>query len=314
MSKFALFDSHCDTAYELWRRGEELDRSSCCVTLQQMRKFSSCGQFFAFCTYPGVKHKFSCEELLWQPYGYFMKQMEKHGDFIAVCTCGRDYDMTISEGKMAVFLSLEGAEGINCDPGQLQKLRDAGFTMVNLTWNEDNALAGCAATNGAGLTAEGKEFVRRAQELGIIIDVSHVSDRAFWDIMEISTKPIVASHSNSRLICDHSRNLTDEQFTAICESGGYVGINLYSLFLSKEDTASFEDVYAHISHFLSLGGAKHIALGGDLDGCDKLPVGFSGLEDYELLFSYLMQKGLSEEIIQNIFSNTIEEVVKLCTM
>ena len=185
--------------------------------------------------------------------------------------------------------------------------------MVNLTWNADNALAGASRHDGPGLSAQGKEFVRRAQRLGIIIDVSHISDRAFWDIMDITEKPVVASHSNSRKLCGHSRNLTDDQFKAICDCGGYAGINLYTAFLSEDRTADFETVYTHMDHFLQLGG-EHVALGGDLDGCESLPSGFTGIHDYEKLASFLECKGFSEETIQNIYCNTMKKVVTLCTM
>ena len=314
MSSYVVFDSHCDTAYEFWKRSEGFDRTSCCIGMNQMQHFSHYSQFFAFCTYAGLNMGFTCEELLWKPYGYFKKQLKKFEDLIFVCSNIEDYNKALQENKYAAFLSLEGAEGINCDPGRLEELRQCGFSMINLTWNADNPLAGCAAKNGGGLTEQGREFVRRAQELGIIIDVSHVSDEAFWDIMDITQKPVVASHSNSRVICEHPRNLTDDQFKHICQSGGYVGINLYTKFLTRKSKASFDDVFAHIEHFVELDGADHIALGGDLDGCDQLPEEYTGLKDYELLASYLESKGLTEQMLQNIYSNTIEEVVKLCTM
>ena len=115
-----------------------------------------------------------------------MRQLELHKDQVQLCTRGAEYDAAVGAGKCAAFLALEGAEGIACDPGRLEQLREAGVTMVNLTWNADNALAGASNHDGPGLSAQGREFVRRAQRLGIIIDVSHISDRAFWDIMDIT--------------------------------------------------------------------------------------------------------------------------------
>lgn len=313
MSKYTVFDSHCDTATELWSKGKTLENYSGHVSLPGMRTLSGCGQFFAFCTYGGIKTNWSYEQLLWEPYHYFMKQLETNKASVALCRTGAEFDETVENGKIAAFLALEGAEGISCDPGRLDELRAAGITMVNLTWNADNALAGCSFYDGPGLSVSGKEFVRRAQRLGIMIDVSHISDRAFWDIMDITEKPIVASHSNSRALCHHSRNLTDEQYLAICQSGGYVGINLYGAFLSETKDADFETVYTHMDHFLELGG-EHVALGGDLDGCEQLPCGFTGIQDYEKLASFLEQKGFAETVIQNIYSNTMKKVVTLCTM
>ena len=313
MSKYVVFDSHCDTASELWQRKQSLTETTCQVSLPQMERFSAAGQFFAFCTLGGIDTGWTCEQLFWEPYRYFRKQLEIFQDRIRLCTKGSDFDLAAAEGKRAAFLALEGAEGISCDPGGLEQLREAGVTMVNLTWNADNALAGASKHDGPGLSAQGKEFVRRAQRLDIIIDVSHISDRAFWDIMDIAEKPVVASHSNSRKLCGHSRNLTDDQFKAICDCGGYAGINLYTAFLSEDRTADFETVYTHMDHFLQLGG-EHVALGGDLDGCESLPSGFTGIHDYEKLASFLECKGFSEETIQNIYCNTMKKVVTLCTM
>lgn len=311
--KYTVFDSHCDTASELWRRGERLSRNTCHVSLERTAGFAGYGQFFAFCTLGGRDTGWTCEQLLWEPYRYFMRQLELHKDQVQLCTRGAEYDAAVGAGKCAAFLALEGAEGIACDPGRLEQLREAGVTMVNLTWNADNALAGASKHDGPGLSAQGREFVRRAQRLGIIIDVSHISDRAFWDIMDITEKPVVASHSNSRMLCGHSRNLTDEQFKAICDCGGYAGINLYSAFLRDDGKSELETVYMHMDHFLQLGG-EHVALGGDLDGCDSIPTGFTGVHDYEKLASFLENKGFSCETVQKIYSNTMKKVVTLCTM
>jgi membrane dipeptidase len=153
------------------------------------------------------------------------------------------------------------------------------------------------------LTDRGRAFVRRAQELGILIDVSHLSEKAFWDLVDITSAPIVASHSNSRAVCDHSRNLTDKQFKVICNLGGLVGLNLYGPFLNPSGKADFSDVKRHLDHFLALGGQHHLALGGDLDGCDSLPTGFTGIDNYNDLGRWLMQQGMEELTVNNIFNN-----------
>lgn len=313
MSRYVVFDSHCDTASELWRKGQSLTQTDCMVSLSQAEKFAGYGQFFAFCPLPGMTKESEYENLFWSPYRYFMALLEQHKDQITLCTNAEQYQTAISQHKTAAFLSLEGAEGICCDPGRVEELRQAGISMVNLTWNADNALAGCSHRNGPGLSKQGREFVRNAQKCGILVDVSHISDAAFWDLIDLTERPLVASHSNARALCGHSRNLTDEQYLAICRTGGYVGINLYSLFLSDDGQADLDTVYRHMDHFLTLGG-EHVALGGDLDGCDQLPVQFYGLRDYQALAYYLENRGYSEETIHNIFSKTMEKVVTLCTM
>ena len=185
--------------------------------------------------------------------------------------------------------------------------------MIAPAWNAQNALTGSCMTGG-GLTAQGKEFVRRAQKLGMILDVSHISEKAFWDLCDITEKPFVASHSNSRAICKHVRNLTDEQFKALCEAGGTAGLNLYGAFLRDEGRPTLEDVWRHIGHFLELGGDGHIALGGDLDGCSVLPEGFAGVDSYAMLAQWLEDRKLPSSTIENIFSESLLKVVKQCTM
>ena len=241
---------------------------------------------------------------------YFQAQLFQYSARIQLCRTADDALAALSAGRCGAFLSIEGAESISCDPGLLDEAWAQGIRMITLTWNYRNALAGSCHT-GEGLSAQGREFARRAQKLGIILDVSHLSDRAFWDLCEISEKPIVSSHSNSRAVCANPRNLTDEQFQAICRLGGTAGLNLYSLFLSDRP-ATFEDIYRHLDHFLSLGGDGHVALGGDLDGCDELPAGFASLDSYSALWRFLEGKGYSEKALTSLFSGALLDVLRKC--
>ena len=155
---------------------------------------------------------------------------------------------------------------------------------------------------GGGLTDRGREYVREAQRLGMLVDVSHISDEGFWDIMEITNAPVIATHSNSRAVCAHSRNLTDDMFRAICQTGGVAGINQYASFLGEHPT--LDTVCDHVFHFMELDPeGTHIALGGDSDGCSRLAAGFTGIESYPSLADRLMERGLTQENIQNIFWN-----------
>ena len=155
--------------------------------------------------------------------------------------------------------------------------------------------------------------MRKAQLLGMVIDVSHISDAGFWDIMEITGKPIIASHSNSRSVWNVRRNLTDEMYLAICKTNGTVGINLYSNFLGENPTV--DTVCNHIFHFLDLSGSdRHVSLGADFDGCECLPDGLSGVQDYPNLAERLLQRGLKEESVRNIFWNNALGVIDRCSM
>ena len=204
-------------------------------------------------------------------------------------------------GKMSAVLTIEGPAGFDFDPELLENLRQVGFQISTLGWNEKNSLTGSNVTGG-GLTDRGREYVREAQRLGMLVDVSHISDEGFWDIMEITNAPVIATHSNSRAVCAHSRNLTDDMFRAICQTGGVAGINQYASFLGEQPT--LDTVCDHVFHFMELDPeGTHIALGGDLDGCSSLAVGFTGIESYPSLADRLMERGLTQENIQNIFWN-----------
>ena len=302
-----VFDGHCDTPVELWRKQESLLRNTGAVCLERAEKLNGYLQFYAFCTCWQDGPARAAEHFS-AALPYFERELQKNADSISLCRSARDAEQAIQKGRCGAFLSVEGAEALGCDPARLQRAWERGVRMVTLTWNFQNALAGSCVT-GEGLSGQGREFAREAQRLGILLDVSHLSDRAFWDLCEISEKPIVASHSNSRAVCANRRNLTDEQFLALCRLGGTAGINLYGAFLT-EGAPTLDDVYRHIDRFLSLGGEGHVALGGDLDGCEELPEGFAGVDDYRALYAYLSGRGYPQSTLCSLFSGALLDVLK----
>lgn len=309
--KYRVFDGHCDTPVELWLRNAQLRKNDLAVSLEQARRFGGYAQFFAFCT-AWIENDLPHAEQYRHALDYFYAQLHENADAAALCRTAEEAERAMADGKAAAFLAIEGAEAIDCDPGRLDEAYEQGVRMVSLVWNVENSLTGSCLT-GSGLTQKGKDFFRRAQRLGMLVDVSHLSERGFWDMAELAERPIVASHSNSAAVCPHARNLTDEQFRALCQLGGLSGINLYSAFLT-EGKATFEDVRRHIDHFLELGGDGHIALGADLDGCETLPEGFSGLCGYEKLAEYLEKCGYSDGVMQRLFCDSWMRVVKVCTI
>ena len=311
MKEFLVFDGHCDTPMTLWEQRGELAENPGGTDLRRGRAFSGWAQFFAFCTcYAAGADRLPEEQILQDWYGYFMEQLGRSG--LPVCTNSAELQQSLARHRVACMLSLEGAEAIGCDPGRLELLGQMGFSAVMPTWNRENALAGSHAT-GQGLTARGREFVRRAQKLGIMVDVSHLSDQGFWDLCRVAERPVIASHSNSRAVCAHSRNLTDDMFRALCEMGGVVGLNFYAPFLA-EQSADFESIWRHLDHFLQCDGSdRHVGLGGDLDGCDVMARGMTGLESYPSLAEYLSAKGLSDESLRRIFWENMMGVYEVCT-
>lgn len=300
MNRIRFFDGHCDTAFELWCRGEQLAENTCHIDLGKASAFRAYAQAFAFCSYAGCSEGAPCtvEEMLTLPLKKLRQEVKRNADRIAFAATAEEVTALNENGKIAALLSVEGPEVIGCDPAMLAFLRAEGFVMTTLTWNADNALAGCHSSS-LGLSSRGEAFVKEAERLGILIDVSHLSEQAFWDLVRIARRPILASHSNCRALCEHTRNLTDDQLRAVAESGGTVGLNLYPPFLG--DNADYSVVQRHLEHMLRLCGEDHVAIGGDLDGCEELAGGFSGLSDFAGFYEFLRGQGYGEVLLNRIF-------------
>ena len=313
---FPVFDLHCDTALELLGRPDRAERSlrknNCHIDLERAGKLAGYCQCFACFTTPAMQEwmNVSPVTVFEKEIAVLQKNLCENRNVISQAFTAEDIETNFCKGKMSAVFTIEGPAGFGFDPSLLENLYQIGFRITSLGWNEKNPLAGSNVTGG-GLTDIGREYVKEAQRLGMIVDVSHISDEAFWDIMDITQAPIVATHSNARAVCDHSRNLTDEMFLEICKTGGVAGFNLYDAFVGEN--ADLDKVCDHFLHFMELDpDGKHIALGGDLDGCDTLPKGFSGVESYPDLADKLMRRGLSEESLYNIYWNNALGVMKRC--
>ena len=313
--KFPVCDRHCDTALALL--GEDLTefgslrKNQYHIDLERAKDLPGYVQCFACFTTPFMTqwHKKDPTVIFEKEIETVMREMYYNSDLISQIHTLADIDKNRKNGKMSAVLTIEGPAGFGFNPAMLENLHQIGFRITTLGWNEQNPLCGSHKTGG-GLTDLGREYVKEAQRLGMIIDVSHISDEAFWDIMEITEKPVIASHSNSRSICPVSRNLTDDMFRAICRSGGVAGFNMCAPFVGEDP--DLDTCAEHFIHFLELGGEKHIALGGDLDGCDVLPRGFDGVQDYPKLADKLLERGLSEAQVYDIFWNNAMEVMRRC--
>ncbi|MEA4965528.1 MAG: membrane dipeptidase [Oscillospiraceae bacterium] len=298
MKKIPYFDAHCDTLLRCRQNGWHLSENPGHVDLRRAGCFSAYAQFFAI-YYDSAVPLSGSHFAETAAYRALLMQ-ELAGQATQFCSSRRDVEAAAAAGKPAALLSVEGGELLDCDPANLETAADWGVQMLNLTWNHKNLLSGTNCQEPErGLSILGREFVREAQRLHILMDVSHVSERGFWDLCEITEQPIVASHSNSKAICDHSRNLTDEQFRAIAQSGGVAGLNLYANFIGGE--ADFPMLIRHLEHFLDLGGEDAVGLGGDLDGCETLCRGIGGIQDVPQLYAALEARGYGEALLHKIF-------------
>ncbi len=305
--KFPVFDFHCDTALKL--AGVEnapavrLRENRCHIDLTRAATLDGYAQCFACFTTPfmekwsGISPVTVFEKML----PALQSEFQANADLISQAYSVSDILRNQKNNKMSAILTLEGTAGIRYDASRLEDLYKTGFRIVSLGWNEQNPLTGSHVTGG-GLTDMGREFVREAQRLGYLVDVSHISDEGFYDIMKITEGPVIATHSNSRSIRGESRNLTDDMFRLICETGGVAGFNMCADFIGENPT--LDTACDHILHFLELDpSGKHIALGGDLDGIDHMPQGFSGVQSFPAFATALMGRGVDEQTVYNIFWN-----------
>lgn len=313
---FPVFDLHCDTALALL--GEDMNSAGSLrhnnlhIDLERARTLPGYAQCFACFTTPFMEqwHSISPITVFERELATIQREVAANSDLIAIAYSASQVEKNRENGKMSAILTIEGPAGFGFDPALLEDLHKIGFRITTLGWNEQNPLCGSHMTGG-GLTDQGREFVREAQRLGMLIDVSHISDEAFWDIMDITQAPVIATHSNSRAVCDVSRNLTDDMFRAIRETGGVAGFNQCESFVGEKP--DLDTVCDHFLHFMELDPeGKHIALGGDLDGCDELPDGFSGVQDYPALARRLLERGLDETTVHNIFWDNVIGVMSRC--
>ena len=310
----SVFDLHCDTALallgETHNEAGSLKQNTLHIDLERASKLEGYCQCFACFTTPMMTERSNLSPIVIfeRELATIQREVDKNKRKISIAYKMADVEANREKGKMSAILTIEGPAGFDFDPALLEDLHRIGFRISTLGWNESNVLTGSNVTGG-GLTDQGREYLREAQRLGILVDVSHISDEGFWDIMDCTQAPVIATHSNSRALCGHSRNLTDDMFRAICQTGGVAGINQYAQFLGENPT--LDTICDHIFHFLELDPTgKHIALGGDLDGCEELAQGFEGIQSYPSLAARLLERGLSQEMLQDIFWNSAINVLR----
>ncbi len=320
-----VFDAHCDTIMKVQETKCGLRKNNFHIDLTRGGRFSPYAQVFAVFTRPfegnltemnysqdwpsGVLTQMGGELL-----DLLISELEENSDILTLCKSAYDVKSAAENGRIAALIAIEGAELLDCDILRLRRAYNKGVRLVNLCWNFDNAL--CGASHGAkagGLTEKGAEFVRAMQDMGVAVDLSHASEKTFWDVAEIARRPIIAGHSDSKAICDNPRNLTDDQFRAIVGLHGIVGLNLYPSFLNESGKADIDDIIRHAEHYLELGGEKTVCLGGDLDGIECMPKGMSGIESYEIIYEAMLKRNYNEDLVRDIFYfnlfNVLERVL-----
>ena len=301
--KIPYFDAHCDTALRVYDMGLSLNKNKLHVDLSRLAEYAPSAQVFSIC----APHRAGMTDHTDWAIDELLRQIRLHSDKVMLCLSAADIDKAEEEGKVAALISVEGAEKLDCSIEKLAENYKKGLRIVHLSWNHPNELTG-TCVDGGGLTEKGAEFVRAAQEMGVALDMSHISEKAFWDIQAIATKPVLAGHSNSKTVCDHIRNLTDEQFTALVKTGGVAGLNMYLDILGHG--RDVDAVIKHAEHFLSLGGEKALCLGGDLDGIPAMPKDMKGVEDMGMIYEAMLRRNWSEELVKDIFYRNLRNFME----
>lgn len=293
----SLFDWHCDTANEMLQRNQPLTHNQLAVSLENANAFSNYVQVMALWT----DHRLSDEEG-WERYNAMLKNLKADPALKKKSAILSPISPSTPSKIPHLILGVEDARILNEQIERLDKLHSDGVRVLTLLWKGETCIGGSHDTD-TGLTAFGKQVLRRAIELGILPDISHASVASAQNVFDIAGElhsPVIASHSNAYDVCPVSRNLRNNQITAILKSGGIIGLNLYQGFLKSNCHAHAEDLLPHIEHFLSLGAEHALCLGGDMDGCD-LPEDIPTLKELPLLAEILLKHNYSEELIHAIF-------------
>ncbi len=299
------FDLHCDTITECAAGGKQLAENDLGVSLRKAACFDEWRQFFAIWIPDSMRGP---EALAYfdSVYAYFLAQLANNARSIVFCREKADFLSTRRNSRDYALLSVEGGAVLAGKMQTLSYLRERGVRLLTLTWNGDNEIGSGYLKPESGLTDFGKALIPEMERQGVIVDVSHLSDRGFYEVEALAKRPFIATHSNARAVCPHGRNLTDEQFCLLRDRGGLVGINFYKAFLREGPGACMQDILRHIDHFLALGGENVVCMGSDFDGAE-VPADLGDIEGVPRLRRLMRQHGYSEALIERLlFRNAAE--------
>jgi len=312
--KATVFDGHCDTILEVMKHKRTLEKKSTTghLDIPRMKEGGIDVQFFAVFIEDIYKPDRSLKRAL-QLIDCFYREIENNQDDISLVTNYNQIKEANRAGKIAAILSIEGGEALEGDLGVLRVLYRLGVRLLTLTWNQRNQIADGIGESrtGSGLTEFGLKVIDEMNDLGMLIDVSHLSEAGFWDVIKRSKAPIVASHSNCYALCPHLRNLKDEQIKALADKGGVIGITFVPNFLTQEKRkTTVKDVVKHIDYLVEKVGVDCVGLGSDFDGTGALPLGLEGVDKIPNITEELLNRGYKEKDIKKILGENFLRVFK----
>lgn len=308
-----LIDLHCDTISCLMGDNTEntLRKNNFSVDLEKLKQGDYLAQIFALFVNKG--HVESPHSYCLKMAKKFLEEINKNSDMISLA---RNYDEIIKNkdaGKLSAILSIEEGATIEGNLKNLKDFYDMGVRMMTLTWNYENEIGYPNKGEGnseKGLKPFGIETVEFMNELGMLVDVSHLSDGGFYDVAKISKKPFIATHSNARSVTGHMRNLTDDMIKILSNRGGVTGINFCSAFIGDHENNTYiDDMIRHINHIRNIGGIDVLAIGTDFDGISS-KVEISNSSEMGKLVEALDKAGLKEEEIEKVCYKNALRLIK----
>ncbi len=329
----SYIDMHCDTISCLMEReGESLFHNHLCVNLKGMKEAQTIIQFFACFVHAasyddrltkeqrGKAKFFHCihEEAWDQAYKAVLAMADRidKEQGIIVAKTYKDVQENLCKKNILAWKTVEEGGVLNLKLDRLNELYNRGIRLVTLTWNFPNCIGYPNSTDSSimqkGLTKFGIETVEKMNELGMMIDVSHLSDGGFYDCIRYSKKPVCASHSNARVLCQHPRNLSDEMLKQLGEKGGVAGLNFCTYFLKEDEKVTVDNIAEHAAYMIEKGGEDLVAIGSDFDGFDNpyRPNWVNRVEDMPLLWEAFRRRGISERQIDKIMLKNVLRFMK----
>lgn len=311
-----VVDMHCDTIGELWKAEKagkpiSLRSNSLHIDLEKMQKGDYLLQNFAMFVFLG-REKDPLVNVL-EMIDVYNRAMAENADLIAPVLKYEDIEKNRAAGKLSGMLTIEEGAVLKGNPYVVRSLYRLGVRMLTLTWNFENEIGypntivkakDYDPSRHYGLKPEGIEIVREMNRVGMIVDVSHLGDDSFWDVVKYCDGPFVASHSNARAVCNHTRNMTDDMIRALADKGGVMGLNFCGDFLNPNGKSRVEDMVRHAKHIIDVGGSDILGLGTDYDGIDG-DLELDHCDKMQLLAQEMDRQGFGTEQIEKIFHGNV---------
>lgn len=311
---YRIIDGHCDTVRLFAQKKSIYDfrrkNTTGHLDLPRLQAVGMMLQIFALYIEEEYKPVGSLKRAL-QLLDLLDHNLDRCSKEVKVIYSCSDLDQLSADKKVGALISIEGGEALEGELAVLRLLFRLGVRGLGLTWNQENQLATGVGNGvgGKGLTSLGRKVVKEMNRLGMIVDLAHINEKGFYNAISVSSKPVIVSHANSRALCDHPRNLSDEQLRTLRDAGGVIGLSFCPNFVDSHQ-ATFERLLDHFAHIAGVTGVEHLGFGSDFDGIEEVIPGMEDASALTGLVEGLSRRGFNAEEIENITANNFLRVLK----